>query len=141
MGRGGSVDFKELKKLQRNLQRLEESQLDKFCRDCAKELAARLIGKAIKRTPVDTGVLRQGWNGVAYARSLPVIKAGDTYIIEIINPIKYASFIEFGHRTRNHKGWVKGRYMMTISAQELRGQVDVIIEKKLLILLKGVFDV
>ncbi|HFL3155528.1 TPA: HK97 gp10 family phage protein, partial [Clostridioides difficile] len=84
--------------------------------------------------------LRQGWNGVAYARALPVIKAGDTYIIEIINPIKYASFIEYGHRTRNHKGWVKGRYMMTISVQELRGQVDVIIEKKLINLLKKVFD-
>ncbi|MFA1763272.1 HK97 gp10 family phage protein len=48
------------------------------------------------------------------------LKQGNNYIIEIINPIKYASFIEYGHRTRNHKGWVKGRYMMTISVQELQ---------------------
>ncbi|HBG7381154.1 TPA: HK97 gp10 family phage protein, partial [Clostridioides difficile] len=48
MARGGSVDFKELKKLQRKLQRLEDGQLDKFLKDCARELAARLVRKARK---------------------------------------------------------------------------------------------
>ena len=41
MARGGSVDFKELKKLQRKLQRLEDSQLDKFLKDSS--LTKRLV--------------------------------------------------------------------------------------------------
>ena len=28
--------------------------------------------------------------------------------------------LKFGHRTRNHKGWVQGRFMLTISEQELK---------------------
>lgn len=142
MARGGSVDFKELKKLQRKLQRLENSQLDKFLKDCARELAARLVRKARKRgrTPKKTGTLKEGWGGIAYARSLPVTKIGDNYVIEVINPTPYASFVEYGHRTRNHKSFVKGKYMMTISVMELRGEADAIIEKKLMILLKKVFD-
>ncbi|MEW9486442.1 HK97 gp10 family phage protein, partial [Clostridioides difficile] len=80
------------------------------------------------------------WNGVAYARSLPVYKQGNNYIIEVVNPTEYASYVNFGHRTKDGKGWVKGQHFLTISEMELQSQVDKIIEKKLLILLKGVFD-
>ncbi|HBH4065677.1 TPA: HK97 gp10 family phage protein, partial [Clostridioides difficile] len=52
----------------------------------------------------------------------------------------YASYVNFGHRTKDGKGWVKGQHFLTISEMELQSQVDKIIEKKLLILLKGVFD-
>ncbi|HBG7381178.1 TPA: HK97 gp10 family phage protein, partial [Clostridioides difficile] len=86
------------------------------------------------------GKLKEGWGGIAYARSLPVTKVGDNYVIEVKNPVPYASHVEFGHRTRNLKGLVKGKYMMTISVMELRGEADAIIEKKLMILLKKVFD-
>ncbi|WP_422389423.1 HK97 gp10 family phage protein [Clostridioides difficile] len=122
------------------IKKLTKIDLDKFCKDAARELAARLLGKVIRRTPVDTGFLRQGWNGVAYARSLPVYKQGNNYIIEVVNPTEYASYVNFGHRTKDGKGWVKGQHFLTISEMELQGQVDKIIEKKLLILLKGVFD-
>jgi len=36
------------------------------------------------------------------------------------------------------KNWVKGRYMLTISTQELEQQAPKILEKKLYLFLKGV---
>ena len=113
----------------------------------ANSLAARLLAKVIKRTPVGDypnssgkkgGTLRRGWTGgknssaVAYADSLTIHHFGDAYVIEIINPVEYASYVEFGHRTANHKGWVNGRFMLTISEQEIQQAAPAIIEKKLM---------
>ena len=110
-------------------------------------LEARLLAKVIKRTPVGDypnssgkkgGTLRRGWTGgknssaVAYADSLTIHHFGDAYVIEIINPVEYASYVEFGHRTANHKGWVNGRFMLTISEQEIQQAAPAIIEKKLM---------
>ena len=46
---------------------------------------------------------------------------GGSYIIEIVNPVEYASYVEYGHRTADHNGWVSGHFMMTISEKELKG--------------------
>jgi hypothetical protein len=157
MAKWGSCDFKQLKKMQERMQKLEKMDLDKFCEDVTKELAARLLRKVIKRTPVGEyndgkvgGTLRRGWTsdshreselsstfgggtGAAkYANDLPITKVGNSYQVEIINPVEYASYVEFGHRTRNHKGWVKGRFMMTISENELNSAAPKIIENKLM---------
>lgn len=155
MARWGNVDFQQLKRLQKKMEKLQSGDFDKFCEEAAKELAARLLGKVIRRTPVDDGVLRRGWtvqteaeaqaggnpkNVKAYAESLIVTKVGSMYEIEVINPVNYASYVEFGHRTANHAGWVNGRFMLTISEQELDAQAPKILEKKLMKFLGGVFD-
>lgn len=154
MAKWGRADFKQLKRLQKKMEKLAQADFDKFCEEAAKELAARLLAKVIKRTPVDDGVLRRGWtarteseangggntNVTAYAESLIVRKVGNTYEIEIINPVNYAAYVEFGHRTANHAGWVNGRFMLTISEQELEAQAPKILEKKLMKFLGGVFD-
>ena len=44
--------------------------------------------------------------------------------------------MEFGHRTRDHRGWVKGRFMLTISEQELKAQAPELIQRKLYKFLK-----
>lgn len=144
MARYGKMDIRELKKLQNNLKKLQAP--DVFVEACAKELAARLLRMVIKRTPVGDypgssgkkgGTLRRGWTGEktssakAYANSLTVNHFGDTYVIEIINPVEYASYVEFGHRTSNHKGWVKGQFMMTISEQELQRIAPKVLEAKI----------
>ena len=77
---------------------------------------------------------------VAYARALPISQKGDVIEIEIINPVHYASYVEFGHRTANHKGWVKGRFMLTKSELELEAQAPNIIEKKLIKFLGECFN-
>ena len=52
MAKWGKADFEQFKQLQDRLQRLEQIDLDKFCRDVSKELAARLLALVIPRTPV-----------------------------------------------------------------------------------------
>ncbi len=51
MGKIGKFDCREMKELQRQLQNLQEKQ-GEFLESCAKELAARLLAKVIRRTPV-----------------------------------------------------------------------------------------
>lgn len=143
----GNVNYKELQAFKNRVEKsLSDEQVDLFIQDCAKELAARLLAKVIKRTPVGVypkgtgkkgGTLRNGWtggknsNGANYAKSLNVTNSGGTYTIEIVNPVEYASYIEFGHRKRGHKGWVKGRFMLTISEQEIQASASAILESKL----------
>lgn len=146
MGRYGSCNFDELKKFRNQMENLEKNQASEFIEACAKELAARLLAKVIKRTPVGIypagtgkvgGTLRRGWTGgknqnaTNYAQSLTIDHIGDVYKIEIINPVDYASYVEFGHRTRNHKGWVEGRFMLTISEQEVQTLAPKVLENKI----------
>lgn len=145
MGSYGKCNFDELKQLKKNIEQLENKQ-NEFMEVCAKELAARLLAKVIKRTPVGQypsgsgktgGTLRRGWtagknqNAKDYANSLKINRFGDTYVIEITNPVEYASYVEYGHRTRSGKGWVEGRFMMTISEQEIKSIAPRILENKI----------
>lgn len=71
-----------------------------------------------------------------------VVRKEDHYEIEIFNSAEYASYVEYGHwqqpgryvpalGKRLKANWVKGRFMMTISEQELRAQAPAIIEKRM----------
>lgn len=163
MAKWGKVDYKQFKDLQKRLEQLQKKEFDEFCQAAAKELAARLLAKVIKRTipgeyPPSSGkmggTLRRAWTvrteeeavsgkkvtAKEYVDSLTVTKTGNEYQIEIINPMHYASYVEYGHRTRNHKGWVEGRFMLTISEKELDAQADKILEKKLMKYLGEVFN-
>ena len=85
------------------------------------------------------GTLRKGWT------IGDVSKVGDTYKIEVINPVIYASYVEFGHRqtpgryvpalrfggARLKKSWVEGKFMLTISESELQRDAPGIIERRI----------
>lgn len=77
----------------------------------------------------------------AYANALPVFKRGRTFYIEVINPVHYASYVEFGHRTRGGGGWVAGQYFLTLSEKDLERVAPAVIEKKLEALLREAFNV
>ena len=133
MARMGKFSCSDLKKLQKQLEGLE-TQRNIFMEACAKELVGRLLKKVTKSTPVDIypeetaktgGTLRHGWTVGEISR------ANGVYKIEIINPVEYASFVEYGHRTANHKGWVEGKFMLTISEQEIQNIAPRVLEKKL----------
>lgn len=143
MGKNGGCNYKELEELKKKLQ---DADLNSFMESCTKEIAARLLAKVIKRTPVGNypsnsgkkgGTLRRGWtagkssSASTFAESLKVQHIGNNYIIEILNPTEYASYVEYGHRTRNHSGWVKGRFMLTISEDEINRAAPKILEKKI----------
>ena len=178
MARTGSFNCSDMRKLQKELEKLQKS-TDAFLEECAKELAARLLRKVIKRTPEGDyskeitvtakrdskhhkkgetytkevniggktgGTLRRGWatqqsgsgseglktNGASqFVDTLKVNHFGNTYVIEITNPVEYASYVEYGHRTANHRGWVPGKFMMTISEKELQQSAPQILERKI----------
>lgn len=155
MAKWGKADFRQLKQLQERIDKLERIDLDKFCVDVSKELAARLLALVIHRTPIGVypegtgkngGTLKRGWTASkntgaqAYANSMPVTKTGHTYTIQVINPVEYASYVEFGHRTRGGKGWVNGHYFLTISEEDLQQMAPSVIQRKLDKLLKEAFD-
>lgn len=157
MARWGRADYEKLRRLQRNIAKLAEAtDMDDFCRECCKALAARLLALVIPATPVGKypkadgkkgGTLRRGWGvdtaskAKAYVAGLPIKKTGSNYEIELLNPVEYASYVEFGHRTRDGAGWVEGRYMLTTSEETLKTAAPKILEKMLLERFKEAFNV
>ncbi len=183
------VDLKQLEEFRDRVQKAaDEEQQRAFMEACAKELAARLLAKVIKRTPVGDysdsydveddgqqkflvisekqgGTLRRGWtthkagsgaegmetnNVMDFVDSLKINHFGDTYVIEVRNDVKYASYVEFGHRQTPgryvpaigkclKKGWVPGQLMLTYSTNEIRKAAPGILEKKLTAWLNEVF--
>lgn len=167
MANWGTCDFKELEKLRDKLEAAaKQEEIDAFCEACAKELAARLLRKVIKRTPTDTGNLRKNWTTQAngsgseglksrgatqYVDTLKVHHYGNVFVIEVSNPTAYAPYVEYGHRQepgryvpaigkRLKKGWVEGKFMLTISEKEIAAAAPRILEKKLAAHLKEVFQ-
>lgn len=195
----GNCDYKQLKELQKKIEKLKGNDFNAFCESCAKELTARLLRKVIKRTPVGDystevevtakrdskkhkkgdvytkkvnlsgkvgGTLRRGWTAKSeeeaksggkpdvdgFVDKVKITKVGKVYQVKIINPVEYASYVEFGHRQevgryvpalgkQLKQGWVKGQFMLTISEQELQTQAPKIIENKLMKYLGECFNV
>lgn len=144
MARMGKFKASGMKEFRDKLNKLQDP--DVFVESCTKELAARLLRMVVKRTPVGDypkgsgkkgGTLRRGWTGekrasaAGYAESLKINHFGKTYVVEIVNPVEYAAYVEYGHRTANHKGWVPGVFMMTISEQELENITPKVLENRL----------
>ena len=147
------TDIKGLEKLAERLKKLSKDQIREFGDEAVKELAGRLLGKAVEKTPVGRygkevttavtrgknkgqlrrkwvnktgkvgGTLRRGWTVGTIERD------GDLTRIDVINPVEYASYVEYGHRTRNHRGWVPGRFMLRRAEAELEREAPVILEK------------
>lgn len=151
-------NFSDLRKFQQNLDRLQKAQREELFEECIKELATRFLTKVTKRTPEGDyskkiqytakrdsknhkkgevytkrvnpsgkkgGTLKRGWT-IGEIR-----KQGDAYKVEIYNPTSYASYVEFGHRTANHKDFVPGRLMMTISEQQIQQIAPSVLQRKL----------
>jgi len=153
------VDTSGLKEFEQQLKQVTESDMQRFTEQLVAELAGIALAKIIERTPVGEydqlvefttkdkkmvsftphtgkqgGTLRRNWTvGV-------VTRKGDLYEVEIVNNTDYASYVEYGHRTVNHAGWVEGKFMMTITEQDLESIGPAIIERRLTAFLKGVLD-
>lgn len=165
------VDASSLKEFEKQLKQLQEEDMQQFNEQTVKELATRLLEKVIDRTkpgqyPPSSGkqggTLRRGWtakteqeamdgtgdgrNILEYVNLLNVNRENGSYIIEINNPVHYASYVEYGHRKRGPKGdiggdgWVPGKFMLTISEQQLEAEGPAIIERRLKAFLKEALD-
>lgn len=161
MSKWGSTDFKDLRKLQNKIDNYLKNQ--NILEDVAKELTARLLAEVIPRTPVGQypastgkvgGTLRRGWTSSShneaknvgdnvnvkdYVNNLSIEKTKEYVIIEVINPVEYAKYVEIGHRTRNHKNWVEGQHFLRISVNEINSKKKDIVENIVYSQLKELF--
>lgn len=64
-----SVKYKELQDFTRKIEDLNKQQKDEFMKACCKELAARLLAKVIKRTPVGHYENKVGGTAAAWVDS------------------------------------------------------------------------
>jgi hypothetical protein len=125
MAKLGSFNFDDFKKLQKSLKDMEKA-YPGFLIECVKEIAARVLAKTIARTPVDTGELRRGWT-IGQIQRTP----DGGYLVEIINSVEYSLYVEHGHRTADHTGWVEGRFMLTLSLKEIEAEMSSFLNRKL----------
>jgi len=136
MPKWGKFDFSEFEKLAKTFKKmLDERVIERFIQDFLLEMAYRAERKIKKRTPVDTGELRRNW------RVGRVERRGDAYQVEIYNNTHYAQFVEFGHRTgADLTKWIEGRFMMTISMQEIERELPRYLEKRMIELLDNIMN-
>lgn len=125
MSRFGKFDFSEMEEFRDQLKAVKKA-WPKFIKECVEELANRLLAEVVPRTPVQDGELRRSWT-----IGQVTMTADGGAEIEVFNPVYYSAYIEYGHRTPNHQGWVEGRFMMTLSAQKLEREIPGILERKL----------
>ncbi len=168
MGRKwGKVDYRQLEELRDRLEQFQKVDMDAFCTKMAKELAQRLISRARKRTPVGEyetityerkdgssisyndgkqgGTLRNNW------KTSQIVYRGGEFRITVYNPLRYASYVEYGHRQtagrfvpqigkRLKAGWVEGQFMLKISEEEVQSIAPGLLEKKLNEELRRIFN-
>ena len=134
-GLNGNFDFSEFDAFLSKTQALLDS-LPGFCETMANQLAQELLARCIKRTPVQTGTLKRNWLASS------AVRRGDAYEVTVQNSTLYAGYVEYGHRQtpgryvpaikkRLKKSWVEGKFMMTISANEIKNGADSAIETAL----------
>lgn len=166
---GGNFNFREMERLAKDLEKLAKNK-DRLFQGAAKELAARLLTLVIEKTPVgnhpaesgmDGGTLRRGWisktheeasdnrknePGVKeiqdFLKTIQVSSDGNTYTIEVTDPVEYASYVESGHRQtpgryvpaigkRLKERWVEGKFMMRESVEDLQKIAPQVLEDKI----------
>lgn len=123
-------DFKEYTKWLENLG-IAKTEFKVWLKTFLLQQAQRVVAAGKKRTPVDTGFLRNSWyigsqkiiqniqDGKATIDTdssdiLSINVIGNTLEVEIGLGADYASYIEFGHHS------YEGRYMLTISIDEVQ---------------------
>lgn len=110
--------------------RLTNKTAEELLKICAQEIAEKLAEAAKGRTPVDTGKLVGGY-------IIEVSTSGEFVSAELKNNVEYASFVELGHRTLSHTGWVPGKFMLTLAALDIEAMAPGILEGKIIDFLEG----
>ena len=80
-------------------------------------IASKLVAKVKLKTPVakkNGGTLRRNWQPKKVGKLERVV----------YNNTEYASYVEYGHRTRGGKSFVDGVYMLEKSVKEIETELD-----------------
>ena len=119
-----TFDVSELEAFKNNLQGLQD-QTGSIIIEALEEIVAREMRMVKKGTPVDTGALRKAW------RITDIKKAGSSFEVSVYNNMDYADYVEFGHRTRDHRNWVPGKFMLTVSERQIEKVMEEIVNRHL----------
>ena len=128
---GFTVDFTEFQKMCKEYAELQ-AEFNGFLRSFLVEMAERIIRETIlkqsghdpKYRAYDTGAMTNAWT------LGNVTGSGREISVEILNPMEYATDIEYGHRivvgsgaNKKEVGWYQGKFMMTTSIDEIQKQM------------------
>lgn len=110
-------DYAEFEQFRNNFAKLTR-EFDSWIHRFLLQEGMRFIAEVKPRTPVDTGDLRNHWKLDGITRE------GDTLRVWFVNPMEYATFVEYGHAKPYKSGaspgsadWVEGYFMMTVSLE------------------------
>ena len=126
-------DFSAFEKFEQRLKKLDEKQLTSVNKKSVDLIGKYYLSNVVQLTPVGLydpksgkvgGTLRRGWKLDGLAK-----KRGKDYELDVINPTDYASFVNFGHRTRGHKGWVEGQFFAERASEQTIKEVQQPLEK------------
>ena len=116
---GFSVDFSELEKLVKDM-KITQQDFNGFLYKFLLRMANEVIRQTKPKTPVDTGALKNAWT------LGEITGSGREISVEILNPMEYATEIEYGHRivvgsgqNKREVGWYDGRFMLKTSVDDV----------------------
>ena len=118
----GTVDDAEFQSWANRVKgRINSGQFKEEIGQSTKQIGAQALKTLKNNTPVDTENLRKAWTAEG-----PSVSGGG-WVVKVSNPTKYASYVERGHRTRNHKNWVPGQFFMKNSLNVINFQLPELI--------------
>ena len=116
-------DYSEFKNYRDNFAKLTK-EFDTWMHKFLLQEGMRFLAEVKPRTPVDTGDLRNHW------RLDGMTREGDTLRVWFVNPMHYATHVEYGHAKPYKAGaaegsadWVEGYFMMTVSLEIIERQM------------------
>ena len=115
----GGFDFTEFQEYRNNFMKMY-TEYQKWLYEFIGNEGLRFIRAVKLRTPVDTGDLRNHW------MLQDITREGDVLHCWFVNPMYYATFVEYGHAkpykagaTEGSSDWVEGYFMIEISLDEI----------------------
>lgn len=120
---GTDYSFEGFDALERQLTQMIEQDFPEEFKALVIQIAYELQGRVKENTPKKTGRLQDSW------KVGKIEKRGNEYYIEVYTNVEYAEPVEYGHRTRGGRGFVKGKYMMAISLEEVSARLPVYLQE------------
>lgn len=120
---GTDYSFEGFDALERQLTQMIEQDFPEEFKALVIQIAYELQGRVKENTPKKTGRLQDSW------KVGKIEKRGDEYYIEVYTNVEYAEPVEYGHRTRGGKGFVKVKHMMAISLEEVSARLPAYLQE------------
>ncbi len=104
------VNFDSIEELTKSLQEMADADISTSFLNKVIERCDNVTKKNTPVRQINGGTLRNGWK---------FKKRGNAKNLEVeyFNDTDYATYVEYGHRTRDHKKWVIGHFMLTKGIQ------------------------